>query len=356
MELDGVIAVRLPAQFKRIEHAKPARRPDLKPGFIGDAAGEPDDQNFWAITHAFAFREIKDSSGSVKIPAMLVVSRVADKQSFSSAQLFMEGAVRFSSDPRWLSARRLVWKQKQVSKSLTLFEAEIEAGKQGSNVLVMVDRDNLLEALILGERQVLNAQVAQQLLEDLRSGYRVTRPLEDYFHQINAAVQARADVRRKHYLALLENLQKEELDYTPTPRVVVFNRNLAGQFWWPMFDRSGVPKHFAIAGRLGSLSSDNSSAWRQLESSYANMRLVYAEFEGEIARWKALGSGSNPGARTLALLSDTRWASPTEKQAFAAIEFAFAEGIPELSPWLNALETISRQAEAQGLVQPLSPY
>ena len=54
----------------------------------------------------------------------------------------------------------------------------------------MVDRENLLEALILGERDVLTPEAAQQVLEGLRTGYQVTQPLEDYFHQMQEVFAA----------------------------------------------------------------------------------------------------------------------------------------------------------------------
>lgn len=348
--LSGVASVRLPAQFAPLTNKVAAARPDFKVGFLGDFAGPAEDQNFWAITHAFAFREAKLPTGQVEIPALLVVSRVADKQSFSSAQMYFESAIRFSPDPRWTTPKRLPWKQRQIAKSVTLFEAELEEGQQASSVAVMVDRDSLLEAMLLGQRSVLKTETAQQVLNDLRSGYRVTQPLEDYFHQLNAAVQAQSDARRKNYLALLEVLQKEELDYTPTPRVVVFNPNLAGQFWWPMFDRGGVPTHFAIAARLGAYRAGSAADWRKLEGFFPGMRMVSAEAEGDGFRWKPLGSSEALPARTLALLADTRWATIESKQVFATLEFSFTQAIPNLSQWLNEIEAALRQAEMTGWV------
>lgn len=348
--LDGSITLRLPAQFQKIQHPVPASRPNFQPAFLGDSAGPAEDQNFWAITHAFAFRETVKPAGAIEIPALLVVSRVADRQSFVSAQLFYEGASRLSPDSRWTVARRLSWKSQALSKSLILFEAELEPDKQGASVFILVDRENLIEALILGDRAVLMPEVAIQILKDLRDGYRVMQPLEDYFHQIQQAVQASAEVRRKNYLVLLETLQKEELDYTPTPRVVVFNPNLAGQFRYPLFDRSGVPTHFAIAGRLGKLTSDNANAWKKLEPFFPGMRFVVGQPDGNSVSWKPLGSPAPLSARTLALLDDTRWADTPDPQSFATLEFSFSTGIPDLSQWLTALEAAGRQAAAQGLV------
>jgi hypothetical protein len=350
IQVDGSIALRLPAQFQKIQHPAPTVRPAFSTAFLGDTAGLAEDQNFWAITHAFAFRETTKPGGGVEIPALLVVSRVADRQSFVSAQLFYESAARYSPDPRWSVSRRLSWKSQTLTKSITLFEAEIEAGKQGSSVFILLDRENLIEALILGDQTVLTAGTARRVLSDVRDGYRVAAPLEDYFHQINQAVQSHAEVRRKNYLALLDTLQKEELDYTPTPRVVVFNPNLAGQFWYPPFDRSGVPTHFAITGRLGKLLSGNANAWKKLEPFFPGMRFVAGQPEGNSVRWSPLGSPTPLSARTLSLMNDTRWADTPEQQAFATLEFSFASGIPDLSLWLNALEVAEKQAEAQGLV------
>ena len=353
VQLSGVSSLRLPAQFLPIQQPVAAERPQLGIDFLGDVAGDPTDQNFWALTHAFAFRETRSQAGLPVLPAMLVVSRVANPQSFASAQRYYETSIRFSPDPRWTSPLRLEWKSRQVSKSLSLFEAELAPGKLGSSVMVMVDRESLLQALVLGERSVLEAEVARQVLSDLRSGFRLDKPLDDYFHKVNKAVQTSADLRRKHYLALLEFLQKEELDYTPTPRVVVFNSNLAGQFWWPVFDRSGVPSHFAIAGRLGNLKKADPVEWKRLEELFPNMRLVTAEQEAEKWRWKSLTNATMLSARTTSLLLDTRWASQSDnnaKQAFATLEFPFTSEPPNLSEWLNALEAAGKQALSQGLV------
>lgn len=353
VQLSGVASLRLPAQFLPIQQPVSAERPQLGVGFLGDVAGDPTDQNFWAITHAFAFRETRSPEGLPVFPAMLVVSRVANPQSFASAQRYYEASIRFSSDPRWSTPLRLEWKSRQVSKSLSIFEAELTPGKLGSSVMVMVDRESLLQALLLGERSVLEAEVARQILSDLRSGFRLDKPLDDYFHKVNQAVQASADLRRKHYLALLEFLQKEELDYTPTPRVVVFNANLAGQFWWPLFDRSGVPSHFAIAGRLGNLKKTDTAVWQRLEALFPNMRLATAEQEAEKWQLKSLSGPGAVSARTASLLLDTRWAGQSEnnaKQAFATLEFPFTSEPPNLSDWLNALEAAGKQALSQGLV------
>jgi hypothetical protein len=219
--------------------------------------------------------------------------------------------------------------------------------------MVMVDRESLIQALLLGERSVLEAEVARQVLTDLRSGFRLEKPLDDYFHKVNQSVQASADLRRKNYLALLEILQKEELDYTPTPRVVVFNANLAGQFWWPLFDRSGVPSHFAIAGRLGNLKKTEPAVWQRLEALFPNMRLVTAEQEAEKWQLKSLSGAGAISTRTASLLLDTRWAAQSDnnaKQAFATLEFPFTSEPPNLSDWLNALEAVGKQALSQGLV------
>ncbi len=353
VQLSGVAALSLPAQFLPIQQPVAAERPQLGVDFLGDVAGDPTDQNFWAITHAFAFRETRSPAGLPVLPAMMVVSRVANPQSFVSAQRFFETSIRFSPDPRWNSPRRLEWKSRQVSKSLSIFEAELVPGKLGATVLVMVDRESLIQAMLLGERSVLEAEVARQVLSDLRSGFRLDKPLDDYFHKVNQAVQANADQRRKHYLVLLEYLQKEELDYTPTPRVVVFNSNLAGQFWWPVFDRSGVPSHFAIAGRLGNLKKSGPAVWKRLEELFPNMRMVSAEQEAEKWRWKSLTGATAVSARTTSLLLDTRWAGESDnnaKQAFATLEFPFTKEPPNLSGWLNALEAAGKQALSQGLV------
>jgi hypothetical protein len=353
VKLSGIASLRLPAQFLPIQQPVAAIRPQLGFDFLGDVAGEPTDQNFWAVTHAFAFRETRTPAGLPVLPAMLVVSRVANTQSFASAQRYYEASVRYSSDPRWSTPLRLEWKSRQVSKNLSTFEAELVPGKLGAAVMVMVDRESLIQALLLGERSVLEAEVARQVLTDLRSGFRLEKPLDDYFHKVNQSVQASADLRRKNYLALLEILQKEELDYTPTPRVVVFNANLAGQFWWPLFDRSGVPSHFAIAGRLGNLKKTEPAVWQRLEALFPNMRLVTAEQEAEKWQLKSLSGAGAISTRTASLLLDTRWAAQSDnnaKQAFATLEFPFTSEPPNLSDWLNALEAVGKQALSQGLV------
>lgn len=354
--LSGVATMRLPAQFQKIQNPPPAIRPTLAPEFLGDAAGDPLDQNFWAVTHAFAFRESRASSGAVEAPALLVISRLADLQSFSSAQIYYETAARFSPDPRWRTTKRLDWKPQHDSRTLSFFKAEIEPGKSGSVVLVMADREALLQMMLLGTNIVLTPDAARQVMNDLRVSYKITQPLGDYFYQTNKAIQLLAESRRKNYLGLLETLQKEELDYTPTPRVVVFNPNLAGQFWWPVFDRSGVPAHFAIAGRLGDLRQAESPPWKKLEDLFGGMRLCEVQTnEARAWQWKSLSGAGAVSSRTQSLLQDTGWIALGEgsaRQAFATLEFSFSAPIPNLSQWLNALEATGRLAEAGGLIAP----
>lgn len=356
VSLSGVATMRLPAQFQRIQNPPPSLRPILIPQFLGDTAGDPMDQNFWALTHAFAFRESKGPSGAIGAPALLVVSRLADPQSFSSAQIYYEAAARYSPDPRWRTVKRLDWKPQHPSKSLSFFKAELEPGKSGAAVLVMADREALLQIMLLGRNEVLTEDASMQVMNDLRVSYKVTQPLDDYFYQTNKAVQALAESRRKNYLGLLEALQKEELDYTPTPRVVVFNPNLAGQFWWPVFDRSGVPVHFAIAGRLGDLRQEESLPWKKLEDLFDGMRLCEVQTQEVKAwHWKSLSGAGVVTPRTQSLLLDTGWIAQgegTPRQAFATLEFSFLAPIPNLSLWLNALEATGKQAEATGLIAP----
>lgn len=331
LDLDEHVSLKVPAQFQRVEAA---------------LAIQPEERNEWAITHAFAFRENR---------ALLVVSRVADAQSFASAQQYFETGIRYSPQEKWRQARRLDWKTQQLTRKVSWFEAELEPGPKGSNVFVIVDRDALIEAMLIGEREVLSRDAAIAVLRGLKDNYLVKQPLEDYFHEAGKRVQKAAESRRKQYLGLLETLQKEELDYTPTPRVVVFNPNLAGQFWWPMFDRSGVPARFAIAGRLGSVKSDNPAAWKQLESFFPGMRFVESHFSDGSLHWRPIGSPGVLGARTLGLLADSGWAREEGAQAYAALEFSFETPIPDLSQWLTAIEAVGKQAEAQGLVEPRHP-
>jgi len=338
--LGAIATLRLPAQFQPLQNrAKPAS-PSLIPNPLGETAGPAEDQNFWAVTHAFAFRETPQG-----IPTLLTVSRVADKQSFAAAQLYYENVVRLTLDPRWSTAKRLDWKPNNLTKSQTLFTAELETGVNGSTVYVIVDRDNLIQALLMGVNTVLLPQVAQQVLTALPANYRLSTPLEDYFHQASQALQAHASTRRTNYLGLLETLQKEELDYTPTPRVVVFNPNLVGQFHWPGFDRSAVPSHFAIAGHLGALQSGNKEAWAKLEAFFPGTHLIASNPTG----LESLTS-TRPAPRSLTLLNDSGWTKAQPPQAFATLEFPFDKPIPNLSEWLTALEAIGRQASAQGLV------
>jgi hypothetical protein len=351
-ELGGPVSIRVPAQFSRLK----ATPPQALSGFIGDAAGQPDDLNFWAISYAFGFRESTDASGAAHLPALLLVSRVADSQSFASAQLFYEGATRFSKDKRWSNPQRLEWKSRQISKSMTLFQADLIPGKQGAFVQVMVDRESLVQALLLGERQALQEEVAQRVLSDMRTELRVKEPLEDYFHKIGKDVQSSSDQRRKNYLALLETLQREELDYTPTPRVVVFNANLAGQFWWPLFDRSGVPSYFAIAGRLGQIQKNSQEEWKRLEDLFPGMRIIAAVPAANSWNWQGLASTQALPERATRLLQDTNWLvlnDTAPAQVFAVLEFPFSTQVPDLSQWLNALEAVGKHAERNGLVAML---
>lgn len=343
LDLDGVVKVSLPAQFARLTNVPQSAAPEVGVAFLGDHAGPPEDQNFWAVTHAFAFRQNKDV-----VPAMLIVARVADKQSFAAAQLFYEAAARFSPDRRWAEARRLDWTQKVVDKSLSYYEAVISPE---AKVTVMVDRNTLLEVLLIGENVVLPKEVAREVLAQLRDNYHLQKPLEEYFAAVGKGVQAAAEKRRKHYLELLETLQKEELDYTPTPRVVMFNPNLAAQFFWPMFDRSGVPTSFAIAARLGTLKNPDQRAWSALENDYPGMRLIASKMENGTIRWSPLTYTPSVPARARILLEDTQWSrNADDPQAYATLQFAFGQTVEPLSNWLNGAEVVARQSETKGLV------
>ncbi len=343
LDLDGVVKISLPAQFARLANMPASTAPEVGVPFLGDHAGPAEDQNFWAVTHAFAFRQNKDV-----VPAMLVVARVADKQSYAAAQLFYEAAMRFSPDQRWAETKRLDWTQKVVDKSLSFYEAVISPQ---AKVTVMVDRNTLLEVLLIGENVVLPKEVAREVLAQLRSNYHLQKPLEEYFAAVSKGVQAAADKRRKHYLELLETLQKEELDYTPTPRVVMFNHNLAAQFFWPMFDRSGVPTHFAIAARLGTVKKLEQTPWTELENAHPGMRLIASVKEKDDLRWKSLTFNPSLPTRAVAVVEDTRWSRDAEDaQAYATLQFAFGQTAEPLSNWLSAAEVIARQSEAKGLV------
>ncbi|WP_031496314.1 hypothetical protein [Bryobacter aggregatus] len=354
----GQVRLRLPDQFQRIQNPAPGERPPTQSPFLGDVAGVALDQNFWAVTHAFAFREQKNALGEVSAPAFLVVSRVADAQSLSHAQLQYESAARFSPLPRWRTSHRLSWQQQRVSPALSFSTAELESGKPGSTVYAMSDRENLLEAILIGENTVLSPAVAREVLTDLRGNYRVVEPLESYFHQNTKEAQRLADVRRKNYLALLQTLQKEELDYSPTPRVVVFNASLAGQFWWPMFDRSGVPAQFAIAAKLGEVREHQTTVWQKLTEQFLGMQVVGVSGElGKPWQWANLSGKAVPGSRMESLLQDTGWLGSAiggSQQAFATLEFPFSSPVPNVSLWLDAVEGLARRAESDGLVAPAS--
>jgi len=308
--------------------------------FEGETRVDPEDENFWAVTHVLGFGE----------DAVLAISRVADQQSFTPAQTLYEIAAQKSNAGRWRATKRLNWRSSNKLKGQTLFEAEIEPGPKGAGVWGLNDRETLLQVLILGDRQVLEPAVAPAVLDLVKQEYRLRVQLEDQFGKLTREVQARAEARRAPYLRLLETLQREELDYTPTPRVVIFNRNLAGQFWWPRFDRSGVPSHFTIAGRLGKLESEDRDLWQKLEEFFPGTRLVAAKPAGEDWDWVGLATEGQIGRRMQALLVDTRWANPEESQAFAVFEISFGAGPADLSEWLTALESIGKQAERLGLV------
>jgi len=333
----GPVSLRLPAQFKAVKHAPPPI--------------DPLDGNHWAVTHAFAFREAPDGATA----SLLVVSRVADAQSLSHAQLLYESATARSPDARWRSANRLDWKQDRVSPSLSYSTAALAVVPKGAAVYTMSDRETLLEAVLIGDNEALPPAVARQVLSDLRGNYRVVAPLDERFSLANSETKKNADARRKSYLALLEALQREELDYTPTPRVVVFNRNLAGQFWWPMFDRSGVPAHFAIAARLGKVLRNDETSWRTVATVEPGIRVVSVGGDlGKAWRWTLLAGDTEIGPRTQALLQDSGWLGAAiggGQQGFATLEFPFDKPIPELSRWLDAVESLAKRAEADGLVE-----
>jgi hypothetical protein len=350
VDLDGLAEVSLPATLERLKTA--GRNRDLggkniaKLRLLGDHSLNPLESNFWALSHGFVF-------GGESAQVRLLLSRVADGQSFYTGQIYFEWATQVFLSPQ---NKQLDWHAKKISKSVTIYDADLEPEpNKNSRVWILIDREKLLELMIWGDPQVVKPDYVSGIFEEIRRTYRLKSSLDSYFASVRKTLSDLAGQRRQNYAELLQKLEDEELDYAPTPRVVLFNRNLACQFWWLPFDSTGIPWEFAILGRLGELSSrPGVPAWAEL-SQQAKTIQIFGLAPGGQAQWLPFSplkpESTLPSSRVTQLAIATGWAAEEPKNfAYAGLEFRFDQPIPKLSEWLDDLEAATKAATRRGLI------
>lgn len=349
-DLDGLASVSLPKTLTRLDTLGRKREiavsTPLKMRLLGDHAPNPEESNFWALSHAFVF-------GKEAPSAFVLVSRVADPQSFAIAHVYFEWASRLFP---FAAPKQLEWKQTKLSKDVSVYEATWNPEpKLEKKAWVWMDRAAQLEVMIHGGRDVVSDEAAKGIFDEVRRSYQLAKPLEDYYARLRKALDALATQRRTNYMALLQKLEYEELDYAPTPKIVYFNQNLACQFWWRPFDNSGVPWEFAIGARLGAVSAASTEeAWAELSGKNPGI---------DIFGMAPIGNGvwmpyrfqqpkvTMPLRRASELLLDTGWlAEGTPTTAFAGLDFRFDGAVPDLSQWLDQLEAGTKAALDRGLL------
>ncbi len=350
VDLDGLASVSLPKTLTRLDTV--GRNRDLALGtpmhvrLLGDHAPNAEESNFWALSHGFVL-------GKDAPKAYVLVSRVADAQSFAIGHVYFEWASRVFP---FVAPKQLDWKQTKLAKDVAVYEAAWSpAPKTEMKAWVFADRGAQLQAMFFGGRETISDEAAKGIFDEIRRSYQLHKPLEDYYAKLRKALDALAAKRRPNYTALLQKLEYEELDYAPTPKIVYFNQNLACQFWWRPFDNSGVPWEFAIGARLGAVHAGSTEeAWTDLGQKNASI-----DFFG----MAPIGNGvwmpyrfqqpkvTMPLRRASELLLDTGWlAEDAPTSAFAGIDFRFDGAVPDLSDWLDALENLTKAALDRGLL------
>jgi len=288
--------------------------------------------NYWAVSHVFGLEEGANAEGRKTVEGLLLLSRMADVQSFAPLQAFFETGQQFCPDTRWSARRKLEWKTQpwlrgQQEKRYRFHEAEV-AGL--GFAIVVEDREKLLEGLVLASGPQKNVGVIKEILREATGSYILRQPLDSYFRQAGTAAEAMAKARRVRYLELLERLQAEGLDYSPTPRVVRFNPNLVCRFYWPPYDRSGVPLEIAFAARLGYL-----------------RRSITTELSSALSSGKLFSLAKEEQGRIADLAREAGWGE--EGVAVAGLSFSFSDAIPDLSLWLDQVEAVSKEGLRLGV-------
>jgi hypothetical protein len=225
-------------------------------------------------------------------------------------------------------------------------------------VVVLLDREHLVQAMLVGEGKSFDLPTGRAILQHAAKSLAVRMAIEDYFARVGKAATRQADLRRKNYIRLLETLEREQLDYSPTPKAVIFNRNLACQFWWPAYDRSGVPASFAIVGRIGKLRTAGTGPgeFAEVLAGMDGIRLFAADPGEREGQWtlRKLDGGKEPLERSRAVVDEAGWVAKQEERGslvFASLEFSFDEKPMDLSGWLDNLERVAKQSARAGLVE-----
>jgi hypothetical protein len=338
VSLSGDLAkLRLPANFQPLQsqQIRPRSRSIGVPNgpqveLKGDVVLDLMHMNFWSVSHAFALGETLNPNGQRQIDGFLLISRMADTQSFARPQAYLESARQYSPDSRWSPSTKLEWKTQIEPKRSTFHEA---LPASNGFAVVLEDRERLLQALYFGAPLKNGAAIAREILHTAVESYVLRQPLDSYFRQVNLAVDAMAQARRQRYLELLETLQTEGLDYSPAPRVVRFNPNLVCRFYWPAYDRSGVPLEICFVARLGIPSGPVGKA---IDATFQDGQLVIVNRDEK--------------SRPAELARAAGWEE--EGIAIASLSFTFTEEIPSLSRWLDEVEAASREGMRVGLWAP----
>ncbi|MDX2267416.1 MAG: hypothetical protein NW208_04875 [Bryobacter sp.] len=349
-DLDGLAEVSLPTSFVRLNTlgrnrnlgATQGNTPGPQVRLLGDHSLDPEETNFWAVSHAFLFDPERPG-------ARLLVSSLADAQSFSPPSVYFRWATRVFG---YTSPDDLAWTSTELAPGTRLFETSWPTGAQSKqSAWVLMDKDKLLQATLFADTERVPQSTALEVFRSLRESYRLRSALGPYFTQVRSTLNAMADRRRAQYLNLLETLEEEELDYAPTSQVVLFNRNLACQFWSRTFDNSGVPWEFAIAARLGKIKTNAPALWQKLEPPGLSPFSLLPGANGWV-RQALVNTSPMTSLRLQTLVEGAKWARQgTPPEAYVGMHFSFAQPIPDLSEWLTNVDQLSRAAEMADLIE-----
>lgn len=295
---------------------------------------DPDDLNLWVRHHVFRF--------SPAPQVLLVVTQLADLSSQLAPSKLLEALREAYPNSAWPALPAAAWQ-----KTASGFVARTTKPAPEITAHLILDRERLLQVLILGPSSWLDPAVAQDLAQAIPAGYQSQQTPAQLFQPTLAALEQHTARRRTHYRELLAALDREELDYVPTPNLTVFNPRLAALFRAARFDRSGIPARFAIAGLLGPLHDAAALPLEELREAFPLVQFRTAQLQsGEVH----FSSGPDL-ALAREVVSKSGWLlgyAPGTTLAIGALEIHFAQAPVDFSVWLTQLERLGRWLETEG--------
>lgn len=295
---------------------------------------DPDDLNLWVRLHAWSFTAAPQ--------VLLAVAQLADLPSqLSPAKLLDALREAFPKSP-WPALPPAAWQ-----KTPTGFAARTAQPAPEINAHLVVDRDRLLQVLLIGPSSWLDATLAQAIAQAIPAGYQTAVAPAQLFQPVLSALDQHTARRRTHYRDLLAALDREELDYVPTPNLVVFNPRLAALFRAARFDRSGIPARFAIVGLLGALNDSATLPLDELREAFSLVQFRTAQLQSGEVQFSS-GPELSLAREVVARAGWLMGYAPGATLAIGALEIHFAQAPVDFSVWLTQLERLGRWLDAEG--------